>query len=462
MISRRRFMQAAGAVAASPFLPRMSLAGTGDFLELTARPGTAPLLGEGSPEVPIWGYDGAVPGPIIRGRKGGTIRVRFRNELDQPTSIHWHGIRIENSMDGVAGLTQPAVEPGDTFDYVFAVPDAGTYWYHAHNRSWEQVERGLYGALIVDEAEPVFAPAQDVTLVLDDCRLSPSGRIDEGFGDMGDWSHGGRLGNWLTINGATRPDIPLAAGRTSRVRLINAANARILELDLESLGATVVAYDGQPLAAPEAPAYNPFLLGPGQRMDLLVTPEAPGTLALIEMSGEPFAFGQFVVTPADDQEAEAPAALLPNLLPEPDLANAVEFDLDMAGGMMGRMTGAIVDGRYLEGEELFASRQVWAFNGVAGLSPEPFFGVERGTSVILNVTNDTAFPHAMHVHGHHFRIVARSDSEIDHRPWRDTFLIGPTQTTRIAFVADNPGKWLFHCHMLEHQAAGMKTWFEVT
>ncbi len=196
----------------------MSLASTGDFLELTARPGAAPLLGEGSPEVPIWGYDGAVPGPIIRGRKGGTIRVRFRNELDQPTSIHWHGIRIENSMDGVAGLTQPAVEPGDTFDYVFAVPDAGTFWYHAHNRSWEQVERGLYGALIVDEAEPAFAPAQDVTLVLDDWRVSPSGRIDEGFGDMGDWSHGGRLGNWLTINGATRPDIPLAAGRTSRVR----------------------------------------------------------------------------------------------------------------------------------------------------------------------------------------------------------------------------------------------------
>jgi FtsP/CotA-like multicopper oxidase with cupredoxin domain len=129
--------------------------------------------------------------------------------------------------------------------------------------------------------------------------------------------------------------------------------------------------------------------------------------------------------------------------------------------MMGGMQGAMVDGTYLTGPELFRTAQVWAFNGVAGLTAEPFFAARRGETIVVNVVNDTAFPHAMHVHGHHFRVLERSGADINDRPWLDTFLIGPTQKTTIAFVADNPGKWLFHCHMLEHQAAGMKTWFEV-
>jgi FtsP/CotA-like multicopper oxidase with cupredoxin domain len=267
------------------------------------------------------------------------VRIRLRNELEQPTSIHWHGIRIDNAMDGVAGLTQDAVEPGETFDYVFTVPDAGTFWYHSHNRSWEQVERGLYGALIVDEPEPLFDADRDITLVLDDWRVSQSGRIDEDFGNLGDWSHAGRLGNWLTVNGRTLPEIPLAPDQATRVRLINAANARILELDLKGIGAEIIGYDGQALPEPRKPAYNPVLLGPGQRIDIIVTPSSDGTLPLREMSNTPFEFARFIVGEASGRINSSPPALVTNDLPEPDLANARTFDLLMEGWHDGRHAG---------------------------------------------------------------------------------------------------------------------------
>lgn len=129
---------------------------------------------------------------------------------------------------------------------------------------------------------------------------------------------------------------------------------------------------------------------------------------------------------------------------------------------MGRMVETVYNGKVLSGDDFRRTGQLWAFNGVANLAEDPFFSVKRGDSVILEVLNNTSFAHAMHVHGHHFRVIEREGATIDDgQPWRDTFAIGPSQKTRIAFVADNPGKWLFHCHMLEHAAAGMNTWFEV-
>src|SRR5665811_2228499 len=134
--------------------PLPALANPGPMV-LEAMPGMAKLQDEVQSMTPIWGYGCNVPGPVIRVKRGGEISVKFRNNLPQPSTIHWHGIRIDNAMDGVAHLTQMAVPPGKTFDYRFTVPDAGTFWYHPHNLSWEQVARGLYGALIVDEDAPV-------------------------------------------------------------------------------------------------------------------------------------------------------------------------------------------------------------------------------------------------------------------------------------------------------------------
>ena len=395
-------------------------------------------------------------------RRGQKVRVRLVNQLEEPTSIHWHGIRIANAMDGVAGLTQEAVKPGESFDYDFIAPDAGTYWYHAHNRSWNQVGRGLYGPLIVEDDAGAFDREHDLTLMLDDWRLDQSGALHlASFGSLMDWSHGGRLGNWLTVNGKSNPSFELKAGEICRLRLINAANSRVLEIDPSRFGAKILAFDGQALPEPVALPYAPLLLGPAQRVDLLVTPE--NDFALEELSGNrSFSFANFRVS-GDSKAGIKSVSLTPNQLPEPDLQAALNVKLDMTGGAMGGGEPITYQGRVLKGEEFRTTGQVWAFNGIANLATEPLFSAKAGQSVVVETLNNTAWVHAMHVHGHHFRIIERSGSTIDEGTlWRDTFLVGPQQSTKIAFMADNPGKWLLHCHMLEHAAAGMNTWFEVT
>lgn len=167
---------------------------------LRAAPATLRLAPVDYPETDVWAYNDDVPGPMIRLKRGDRLQREFVNDLPQPSTIHWHGIRIDNAMDGVPGITQEAVAPGARFRYDFAVKDAGTYWYHPHFRSWEQAARGLYGALIVEETNPPTVDGEDM-LVLDDWRLTRDARIDESFGNMHDWSHAGRIGNWVTVNG---------------------------------------------------------------------------------------------------------------------------------------------------------------------------------------------------------------------------------------------------------------------
>ncbi|MDN2565085.1 multicopper oxidase family protein [Aquibium sp. A9E412] len=462
-LDRRAFMTAMGLAAATPLLrPARAAASAAGPLRLAAGPSEHRLHPEAAALSRLWTYNGATPGPEIRLRQGERLRVRLDNRLEEATSIHWHGIRIANAMDGVAGLTQDPVAPGGGFDYDFVVPDAGTYWYHAHNKSWNQVARGLYGPLIVEEPEPVYDRAHDITLMIDDWRLGRDGAFDAAsLGAMMDWSHGGRLGNWLTVNGESRPVFALKAGEPYRLRLVNAANARVLELDPRRFDARVIAYDGQALPQPARLDYAPFLLGPAQRVDLAVVPRRD--FALEELSGgEPFAFARFAVSGRPGGAAPALPALRPGALPEPDLAAARPVRLVMQGGAMGGPVDITYKGEKLDGRDMRDSGQVWAFNGVANLAEEPLFSARRGETILLETVNSTGWIHAMHLHGHHFRVTARSGATAgDGRAWRDTFLVGPQQTTTIAFVADNPGRWLLHCHMLEHAAAGMNTWFEV-
>ncbi len=468
-LTRRKFMldstatiAGAGILSFAPFQVLAAMNEDG-FLELTAKEVQKNLVSEEYPASTLWTYDGVNPGPQIRVKRGDRVKVRLINQLSEPTSIHWHGIRIDNAMDGVSGLTQDAVLPGQSFDYDFIVPDVGTYWYHAHTKTWNQVARGLYGVLIVEDDEEVFDLDHDIVLVLDDWRLGQDGKLDIlSLGSTVDWSHEGRLGNWLTINGRPPHEYEINAGEPYRLRLINASNARSFEMDPNSFGAKIIAFDGQATPQAQTLAYSPMLLGPAQRVDLLVHPQPGKNFSVNEMSdGQNYPLVNFRVLGEKNPEAKD-IRIIPNPLPEPDIENALTFKLHMSGGAMGRIGDAVFNGEQLEGEDFINFKQFWAFNGVVNLSDEPFFRVERNQSVIIEVFNDTSFLHAMHAHGHHFRVIERVGVDIDEgKPWRDTFMIGARQTTRIAFVADNPGKWLFHCHMLEHAAAGMITWFDV-
>lgn len=464
--SRRRFLASSAAGAGALLLPGLTAkAGAAAApTNLRAAPATA-ALGDGM-EVPVWAFNGRVPGPEIRVRQGDSVRVLLDNAIEQPTTIHWHGIRIDNAMDGVPDLTQAAVEPGEKFDYVFTAPDAGTFWYHSHKRSSEQVGRGLYGLLVVEETRP-YPVDRELPLVIDDWRLNNLGEIDPSFGNLHDIAHGGRLGNWITVNGTSTPDIPVVRGERLRLRVANTANARIMTLHFKDLAPWAIAVDGQPLP-PVRLAEDKLTLAPGQRTDLVIDVALePGARAPVSFVDERGVL-ELAHLAADRAPGQPPRTDPPPPLPanpldaDLDLSGAHRAELVMSGGAMGGMRSAVFDGREMPMRELVNHGLAWAFNGVAGMTHEPLFRVERGRTVVVEMINDNRWPHAMHVHGHHFRVIARNDEELSDSPWRDTTLVYGFDRSRLAFVADNPGKWLIHCHMLEHSAGGMMTWFEVT
>ena len=455
-LTRRSVLAGAGA---SGLLPAVAALAALDA-RLTAAVADVQLVPPGNPTTKLWTYNGTAPGPVVRARRGDRISRLLVNDLPQETTIHWHGIRIANNMDGVPGISQPPVQPGAEFQYDFAVHDAGTYWYHPHVRSWEQVARGLHGALIVDELNPPEVDREEI-LVLDDWRLDQAAQIDESFANMRDWSHGGRIGNFVTVNG--NPEHKLVVGRHQRLRLrlINSANARVFTLGLQGMEGWVVALDGQPLDAP-APM-DRLRLAPAQRADLIVdvTSEAAGEAFLISFERD----GDYALTTvAVDEPVRAarlpvPAALeLNDIPPLGAVSDAVAARLVMAGGAMGGMRSALLGGVETDIRDLVRKGRAWAFNGVAEPPEDPLLTVRLGQTARIALKNDTRWPHAMHLHGHHFREVTASG---DYGPLRDTLLMDPGQETAIAFVADNPGAWLLHCHMLEHAAAGMSTWVEV-
>lgn len=465
-VTRRGFLAVSAAFLAAPALVGRAKAAPSSAQTLTAEPVTAPLLGPDRPTSGLWGFNGSAPGPVLRYRIGETLAVRLDNCLPMPTAIHWHGLRLPNAMDGVPGLTQDPVGQGETFDYTFPLRDAGTFWYHSHQRSWEQVARGVYGLLIVDEADPPPVD-QDLPLVIDDWQLDRDGRfVEETLGALHDWGHGGRMGNVVTVNNRVRPDIAVRQGERLRLRFLNPANARILVLTFDSLAPTVVALDGRP-CTPHAVSDHGLLLGPGQRADLLVDVMAePGArLPILDGAyGDPAPLAHLVVGErvARTKPSDAPLALAKaDEGPALDLADAVHADLLMEGGAMGSMRDAMHNGRRMGWRELVQANRVWAFNGVAGDMDTPLMRIPRDRTATITIRNETRWPHAMHLHGHHFRVVERNGKPVDNAPWRDAELMGQGETLRLAFKADAPGKWMLHCHMLEHADGGMMTWVEV-
>jgi FtsP/CotA-like multicopper oxidase with cupredoxin domain len=450
-------------LSALPMLPvRGSSPATPALIEarLVAVPARVQLVPAEYPATEAWTYNGSLPGPILRARQGDRLRVHVENKLDEPTTVHWHGIRLPNAMDGVPFITQRPIEPGGSFQYEFPLPDAGTFFYHPHQRSYEQVGRGLAGALIVEERDPP-AVDRDVLWVLGDYRLNADASIRGGFGNFMDNSHAGRIGNSVAINGRV-PTEPfrVRAGERIRLRLINAAAARVFALEFRGHEPWVVALDGHPVE-PHRPPRGAVVLGPAMRADLILDmTAAPGSrhvvhdgfyrrlaYTLMEL--------QYAEAPAQRAQAADPPRLPANPLAEPNLANAERHRVLFSGGMMGNMRG-------------FGRGMAWAVNGVAngcgdgGAPFEPMLVLRKGRSCVLELANDTAWHHPIHLHGHAFRVLTRNGQATRHREWLDTVMLEPRERAEIAFVADNLGDWMFHCHVLEHQASGMMTCIRVS
>lgn len=454
-MKRRTFIKAgvnAGAMTAMiTALPLPSLAAGVRRYAITAAPAARHLGPTDRPATDLWLYGGTSPGPLIEAVRGEELEVEFLNNLQVPTTMHWHGIRNLNEMDGVPDLTQPAIEPGESFTYRFPLRDAGTFWYHAHNKGWEQLARGLYGPLIVREADEA-AGLRDITLVADDWRLDEDYQIHEdSFGSLMDWSHQGRLGNWLTVNGATDPDIAVASGQV-RLRLINAANARTLTFRLDNqVPMRVVALDGAPCTPFKAETIR---VAPAQRVDIMVE-LAKGVTHLEEVSTADAVSAARLVAVQDDVRPVSPPEGKA-WYPRPDTAGARVIDIHMQGGAMGNLDSAMFEGEMLPLRQLAREHsKLWAFNGVVGGYDHMLADLSLGEVAILRVRNDTRWDHAMHLHGQHFWVKSREFGDVERDVLRDTYLMAPGEIADLVFIADNPGLWLFHCHMMEHHAAGM-------
>ncbi|MGU3538972.1 multicopper oxidase family protein [Methylobacterium sp. A54F] len=430
---------------------------------LAAAPAKIRLRPEPAAETPVWslGPEGGRP-PVIRVRLGETVRLRVENRTDKPLSLHWHGVRNQNAMDGVGGVTQPPIPPGGDFTYSFVPPDAGTYLARplVVGGSSEPSGRGLAGFLIVEEKTPPAVDA-DVTLLMQDWRLQEDATLLS-FGQTAFAAAGGRLGNLVTVNGRPTPETFAARpGSRVRIRLGNACNARGTRLRFEGVKVYVAAVDGQPTDTFE-PLRATLPFPPGTRYDLLVDlPAEPGaqgsiqaligqglTLATVTTKGEPVTEKRPPIGPIGDNK------LLPA---EVKLQNAIRRDIVIAGG-------AAVDKAKPEAEPTYSGDpgKIWLVNGVSGAAgAAPSFSVKRGSVVVLALRNETAFPQALHLHGHVFRLLHPLDDGWEPY-WLDTFQLLEGRTARIAFLADNPGRWLISATVLERFDTGLWTSFDVT
>ncbi|MHA1598927.1 MAG: multicopper oxidase family protein [Alphaproteobacteria bacterium] len=436
--------------------------------QLTPAAAAVDLTGGKGPKTAVWAYNGRVPGPELRLKQGQRLRVDVKNDLAEPTTVHWHGLRLPNNMDGVPGLTQPAIEPGQSFTYEFEAGDAGSFWYHPHVNSSEQVGRGLYGALIVEEKTPPQAD-RELTWIIDDWRLIKDNAIAGNFGNGMDISHGGREGNTLTVNGAPMPDVTVRSGERLRLRLMNVANARIFSLNFEGHAPQVIALDGQPVT-PHAPAGGRIILGPGMRADVILDcvgdpgrAGSPGREFRVvddTFRNRPYIFTTLKYSadkPLRTSPLDAPIALSANGIAKPDLQTAARHRVVIEGGAMGNMQGAIYKGQSLGIDALVQHMKIWSLNGVASdkTNMAPMLTLKQGQSHIITVRNDTGWPHPMHLHGYAFNILSRNAIPVPHTPLADTLLLDGNEEAEIALVADNPGDWLFHCHILDHVTGGM-------
>ena len=375
-------------------------------------------------------YNGTVPGPELRVTEGDRLRVTLVNHLPESTSIHWHGLRLPNAEDGVSGVTQDAVPPGGSFTYEFVVKDPGTYWYHSHQHAEQQIDSGLYGALVV---EPKQGPLYDRDLV-------------------------------AMVGGANEQEAPLhlaaQPGQSVRLRLINAIGSDMTGtpelLVLAGAPYRVVSLDGHELNAPQQLGPELLPLGTGQRADLAFTVPASGQVEVLNErpktgSREP---RRVWATLGEGAAPTLPdAATLPRFdltsygLPAPDpVAARASFDVSQ-DLRIGNQVGF-----------RFGQRQfIHTLNGKSFPDTAPIM-VREGQYVRLRFINTTDEYHPMHLHGHVFSVLSKDGKPITGSPVHlDSVLVGPHETWEVGFLADNPGLWMLHCHVLVHSAFGLST-----
>jgi FtsP/CotA-like multicopper oxidase with cupredoxin domain len=401
-----------------------------------------------SPEKTIkaWGFNETIPGPALQAEEGDRVVVKVTNNLQEATVIHWHGIQLPSGMDGTDSVQTP-IAPGESFEYVFVVPDAGTFWYHSHQNETVQMERGMYGALIVTNPYDFETDGERI-LMIDDMKLNSANEFKQG-NFISKWMerHDGREGDTLLINGIENYELRMNAGQTERWRIINASSARYFRLFMEGRSFMIISTDGglieRPVEATEV------LLTPGERIDILVGPFSKGeefsieSLAYNRMTfagSKRKTFGRVIIGDPQQSVFVSPERMrtIHPLAPrhaEPTRKVKFSVDINLRNG---------VD--FLVNDETHASDQP----------------VKAGELQVWEVSNTSLMDHPFHLHGFFFQVLEMNGKAPEYISWKDTVNLPPRSKVKIAWMPDNrPGSWMYHCHILEHHEAGMMGHFDV-
>ena len=382
-----------------------------------------------------WAYNGTVPGPLLRVTEGDRVRVKLVNHLPDATSIHWHGIRVPNAQDGVAGITQDAVRPGGSNVYEFIANDAGTFWYHAHQDTSGQIPRGLLGAIVVDPRAGGIRAQRDYSLTIHNL--------------PGTFT--------VAVNGTANLHLDAHPGDTVRLRLINGwPGPDPQTLAVIGTPYTIVALDGHDLNQPQELGPERIPLGMGQRVDLVFKMPASGSVRLIGFVGIPLPWARATTAGVTIGDGPNPGTLDPGSLPR--------FDLTKYG--LPAPDPVVDAGRYDQTREIDLGSGGPVFNNGIFDAVDTLNGqysphvtpirVREGALVRLHIVNRSDRSHPIHIHGHVFSILSKNGRPLSGSPVRlDAVLVGPYETWDVAFIADNPGIWMLHCHVLAHAAHGM-------
>jgi len=406
-------------------------------LNLTAQVAPLSLIPGGL--TPAWTYNGLLPGPLIRAKVGDRVVIHFTNHLPETTTIHWHGLRIPNAMDGMPGVSQPPIDPGASFDYDYVVPDASTFWYHPHADSAVQVGYGLYGPLVVEDPQETAGLGDEVVLVLSDMSLNADGTFipEDAGGDIG--ALFGAEGSLLLVNGKVRPTLKARPGLRQRWRLVNAARTRYFQVSFPGHTFLRIGGDGGLMASPVEVAEP--VLAPAERADLLVVPSGePGTDIAVSWVAFDRGFGTASNRPPEDlfvvhlQGEPVPTPPLPDIhrdIESIDLTNASLVSLQLTEDALSPLELGI--------------------NGVPYSQSQPLLAYV-GQTQVWEISNTMQFAHPFHLHGFFFQVISPKGP----LEWKDTVNVPVDGTVQFAVhYDDRPGMWMFHCHILDHAEAGM-------
>jgi FtsP/CotA-like multicopper oxidase with cupredoxin domain len=397
--------------------------------------------------IQAWGFNHELPGPALRVKKGDELVVHFTNNLPEPSIIHWHGIRLPAAMDG-NGEDQQPVLPGETFAYRFVVPDAGTYWYHAHANETVQMERGMYGALIVeDDTDPIMDA--DRVFMIDDMKLAAdhSFKVPGWFLPRFAERHDGREGDTLLINGKENSIIQVHAGQMERWRFINASSARYFVLHLGGRAFKIIGTDGGLLEKPRTVTQQ--LITPGERFEIVAGPFAEGDTFPIESLG--YNRRTFLKAKRQQFATVRVGAPQPSVAVLPDTLREIE-PLAPQNAVVTRKVTLRVWPSLKHGIDFQVNNQLHAHD-------QP---VKVGELQVWEVANTSLMDHPFHLHGFFFQVLDENGKAPEYLAWKDTYNLPPRSRIKIAWMPDNrPGFWMYHCHILEHHAAGMMAHFEV-